>query len=143
MIELQADGEINRKLSLYQKKVDEEDRIRQDVRKGVEDIDSARPEITEKQESKKIFNEGTSNFGVPSFIHEMKCWNCEKHILVYSGSPPDELGQVTPHDIIRMGVCYSHRYVKSARTKKKRFWMNVCPYCDQSQMREKVRNLRT
>jgi hypothetical protein len=138
MIELQADGEIEKQLSLYQKKIEEEDRI-QSVRKKIGDIDSSRPKTIEEPESKELFNEGTSNDGVPSFTHEMKCWKCEKNILVYSGSPPDEWGQVTAHDIIRMGVCYTHRYVKSRMTSD---WMNVCPYCNQSQMGKKVRKLR-
>ena len=88
------------------------------------------------------FNEGTSPYGVPEFIHRMNCWKCDKEILVYSGYEPDEEGQITPHDIIRMGVCYSYRFVKSAKTKEKFHWMNVCPFCDSSQMREKVRGMR-
>ena len=94
------------------------------------------------QAMSKNFNEGTSGFGVPDFIHETNCWKCDEKILVYSGSPPDDYGQVTPHDIIRQGVCYSYRYVKSAKTKQKYFWMNVCPFCDRSQMRERVTDLR-
>jgi len=92
----------------------------------------------------KKFNEGTSGFGVPDFIHETNCWKCDEKILVYSGSPPDGdgHGSVTPHDIIRQGVCYSYRYVKSAKTKQKYFWMNICPFCDRSQMRERVTGLR-
>ena len=88
------------------------------------------------------FNEGSSPFGVPEFVHRMNCWKCEKEILVYSGYEPDESGHITPHDIIRTGVCYSYRYVKSAKTKEKFHWMNVCPYCDSSQMRERVREMR-
>ena len=88
------------------------------------------------------FNVGTAPYGVPEFIHKMNCWKCKKEILVYSGSEPDEMSQVTPHDILRIGVCYSYRFVKSAKTKEKFHWMNVCPYCDSSQMREKVRDLR-
>lgn len=75
------------------------------------------------------------------FTHKKNCWKCEKEILVYSGSSPME-SNISVHDIIRMGVCYTYRYVKSAKTKNKYFWMNVCPYCDSSQKREDIRALR-
>ena len=64
----------------------------------------------------KKFNAGTSGFGVPDFIHETNCWKCDEKILVYSGSLQMEMVMVCyPHDIIRQGVCYSYRYVKSAK----------------------------
>ena len=88
------------------------------------------------------FNKGTASGMEIEFTHKKNCWKCEKEILVYSGSPPDEHNMITPHDILRLGVCYSFRYVKSAQTSNKFFWMNVCPYCDSSQKREDVRSLR-
>lgn len=75
------------------------------------------------------------------FVRKKICWKCEKEVLVYTGSSPSE-SNVSPHDILRTGVCYVYRYVKSAKTKNKFFWTNVCPYCDSSQKREALRALR-
>ena len=87
------------------------------------------------------FNKGTSTGGIASFISKIECWKCHEEILVYSGSDPDDV-QISVQDILRHGVCYSFRYVQSAKTKNKRFWMNVCPHCDSSQSRKKVRESR-
>jgi len=87
------------------------------------------------------FNKSPGSGMEIEFTHKKNCWKCDKEILVYSGTSPSD-SNISPHDIIRMGVCYTYRYVKSAKTKNKFFWMNVCPYCDSSQKREDVRALR-
>tara|TARA_B100000902_G_C27164594_1_gene840515 strand:- start:141 stop:1079 length:939 start_codon:yes stop_codon:yes gene_type:complete len=98
-------------------------------------------QIETKEKDLSKFNKGTSTKGIESFIHKMDCWKCDEEILVYSGSTPDDI-QISAQDILRHGVCYSYRYVPSAKTKNKWFWMNVCPHCDRSQGRQKVRELR-
>jgi|GEM_PF-5497663 len=103
-----------------------------------EHLNEVKENRRKKLESRKpAFNQGSRivpEYGV-GYVKEYECYKCHETILVYSGPEPD--GEETSvHDILRFGVCYAHRYV---RTSESFAWMNICPYCDASQSRRRVR----